>query len=192
MIHTIRNFAACIAFGAATLAQAVPVTIDFEGYGPGTLITNEYAGLGVTFSSASISNYTCCGTPTATLVTATDGGDSGRTGFLDIFFSLAVSGVSLGYDNYGSFAGGSLQAFDSGDNLLETLVHTSAADNALEFMSFSSSNIAKIVVTSPGGTGWLVAIDNLTFDSNSVPEPDSLALLGVALLGLVGSRKRKA
>src|SRR5947209_3326359 len=31
-------------------AKADPITIDFEGYPQGTLITNQYAGLGVNFS----------------------------------------------------------------------------------------------------------------------------------------------
>lgn len=185
MFKLLRALSAGLALAAAAQVQAV--TIDFEGFGPGTLITNQYAGLGVNFSGASISNYTCCGTPTATLVTATDGGGSGRTGILNIIFSGGASGVSFGYNNYGSLLGGYFQAFDSSNTLIETQGYTVASFSALELISFASSGIASITITSPSVPSWLVAIDDLTFN---VPEPGSLALLGLALLGLGGTRRR--
>lgn len=192
MNNLLRSLCAVLALSATVQVQAAPVLIDFEGYAAGTLITNQYAALGVNFAQSSISNYLCCGTPTSALSSSTNGGGGGgRTGYISILFAAPASNVSFGYANYGGETGGTIEAFDVNNVFLESVSYTPASYANLETLNFLSSNIASILITSPSVPTYMVAIDNLSFDANAVPEPGSVALLGLGIVGLALARRRQ-
>ncbi len=177
-------------------ATAGAVTIDFEGYAPGTSITNQYAALGVTFATsdgvsvenAAISRYFIEGTFTNSLTNSLDG-ENVRRQFLTINFAHGSSGVSFGYDNYGEFlSGDNFKAYDGSGTLIETLSPSSASYSALETISFSTTGIRRITLEQPT-SGWIFAIDNLNFTA-TVPEPGSWVML-IAGFGLVGAALRR-
>ena len=51
------------------------------------------------------------------------------------------------------------------------------------------NNVTSVTVAFAPGDGYF-AIDNIVWNDNPVPEPGSLTLLGLALLGLVAARRR--
>lgn len=58
----------------------------------------------------------------------------------------------------------------------------------------SAGDLARLVFTDVNSnTSDTIGIDNIVFatDDNQVPEPGSLALIGLGLAGLVGLRRRK-
>ena len=83
--------------------------------------------------------------------------------------------------------GVSYQAFSSGGALLETVVAASTTD--FDPFSFSVAQIRRIDIVQPND-GWGHALDNLNFTA-AVPEPATLALMGLGLAGIGYRRKRK-
>jgi hypothetical protein len=86
-----------------------------------------------------------------------------------------------------------LRAFDAGNNLLESFdLPSTFASNDGDYVGLATAGIKYATLTT-NGNDW-VFIDNITTapaTGGTVPEPPTLALLGLSLLGFAASRRRK-
>jgi hypothetical protein len=172
--------------------------IDFETDGAGNTpvdlapLGSEFASLGITFDSGN------------TFVIGFFQPVSGDWGWLsdefvagDVVFGASfASGVrAVGVHNVfnGSVPnGGRLDAYDSADNLIASVL-SDTDGNTLDFFGVTTGvDIARFTITAITPTGW--GLDDLYFSevgAAPIPEPTSVALFGVGTL-LVGARLRRA
>ena len=192
-------FAACVATSAqagtiiaSTTGLASPVsTITFDEIvlAQNTAVTNQYAGLGVSFSSlAYYSPQTGFGN-----VQGNDVGNFSFAGGPDInpmtltFTSLqsdvafAIASNSTNYLFEAKLGGNLVDSFQS-------IVDTSSAD----YFGFTGLSFDSITITSLGPDRWV--LDNIQLGSalTGVPEPATIALFGAGLAGLAARRRKMA
>lgn len=179
--------------------NAAPITIDFDDLGTGVTVGGHYSGLGVTFVDAVTNSFGTLpgGTAPISIFHSLSGSQPQPADPIEAIFSSSVSSVSLtGIDvglngfvlsAYDAVAGGSLLATDQifGSNVgVGEFFTLSLAAIGIRRVEFSQ-------VRNVAGDG--VTFDNFVFDADvsAVPEPGSLALLGLGLAGLCFTRKKK-
>lgn len=209
--------AAAALLAVATQAQAV--TITFETLAAGTVLSNQFAGLGVTFTPNAFSGTTPT-PPTAqgwatntdmTVVssTGTDVGGLGTpllvsgnilrsfNGWLGEFgspsfaavFSTPVNTFSATFASVTEFASTRLFVYN-GATLLSTVAGADTGVAPAQFiLSFAAPSITRVVIT-PGTFSDWVGVDNIVFQP--VPEPATWGLMALGLAGLLILKRRRS
>jgi len=195
--------AAALSLSAIASVQAAPTTINFEADAAGAK-ANGFSAVGfagVTFTDTSgsnlqVNNYGNQGIGKSLLV----GNDD--TSALRLGFTTAVNSLSLafgnddrGYTGQDIFA--RLQVFSGATQIANVLLATNNNDIMDQTISYVGQQFDSAVFTYTNASGVAInlieIVDNITFDrANAVPEPASMALLGLGFAGLAGLRRRKA
>jgi len=173
------------------LTGSANALITFDEFGVGTVITNQYAAQGVTFAGLA-------GSPP---IITMDGGlqvlspNPPYAGeFLAAYFTHPIDWVEFDAGYWDQQFTGIIKLYDPTMTLLGQFTNqTTWMDNGFNYEHFSFHGLGPIGAVyfnsfnDPAGA----AMDNLDFGAGAVvPEPTTIALFGLGLLGL-GARLRK-
>lgn len=189
--------AAAAVAGLSAASSAGATVINFDELTAGTVVNSVYSG--VTFSTntgnGGVSVFSnCCDHTAPNSIAPAPNGSFNFTGDLIVAFASTVNNLSfyIGGDDAAGVVG-FIDIFGT-SGLLGTVGLVADGDGSgltEELQNLSSfSNVASIHirnVTDPAG----LVYDTFSFDTATVPEPSSLALLGIAALGFGLSRRRQ-
>jgi hypothetical protein len=184
---TMRAACASLALSAAFAGLAgADTVITFEGLAEGASVTNQYQADGVVFGPAGspgvilqFPDYNYVGYPAHSGINVVY---SPTTGLIEADASGAnFTSAGAWYSTPDSVT---LNAYDSSNNLLAT--STVGSDyGSSQFFSVSAPNIAYVQFV---GDANFYTIDDFTFTTTTVPEPSTMALMGIGAVALVGRR----
>lgn len=180
-------------------ASAAPIVRDFDNY-TSPPVTCCYGTSGV--KMAVYADLTVSGGESGRVMNAggwnnlqTSGANlyGSQSGFIDLLFTAPVHNLAfdLIHGNFGSLSL-TVDYFDSANALLEKAlvpVTSYATPGSVKHVVGNAANIAHVRITGAAN----IAIDTISFELApvSVPEPASMALMGVAAIGLMAGRRRR-
>jgi hypothetical protein len=173
----------------AVVAQAAPITINFDTDVNGAVVVNgallnsAYSGLGATFNSTA--RVVVGGGGVTSQPNFATGGATDLTTPLELVFDTFASSVGAANVFASSFT---LTAFDINGNVLGSV-------NSIDFPGAVSLSGLGDIKSATFSTTNQYGIDDLTFDTvttAAVPEPGSIALVGLGLFGFAASRRKSA
>lgn len=189
---------------STSIAHAILITVDPDDFIDRTNISNAYSGITLSaidggynvIATSSVFSQTSFLASTGTQVFGHDGVSveawaNGLVGDLRIDFIQATDFVSIDIIANDGFDPGFLQAYNSAGTLLDSFTTQGNLGSGIPetaIISTTSANISYVIAS--GASGNDVVLDNLTYNSATVPEPATLALLSFGLLG-IGIARRK-
>ena len=197
----------CLALTLFTsMANAILIIVDPDDFVDGTDISNAFSGITLSaidggsnvIATTSVYSQTSLLASTGTQVFGHDGifvetWANGLVGDLRIDFMQATDFVSLDIIANNGSDPGFLEAYDSTGTLLgsfTTLGNLGPGTSETASISSSSVNISYVIAS--GLFGNDVALDHLTYNSVTAPEPTVLTLLGLGLFGIGVARRKKS
>ncbi len=219
--HSIRKFltVAALAVATATAAHATTITFDDGLVTAGSVLSNQYAGLGVTFapgggstpgviaptfragafapntdmSIGALSTSASVGAPLSGLILHTSPGWAAETAnpVFTMTFSLAITTLSMDFGGNSSTQP-SIFAVNPATGVAVTVASSLATTVNGTLTAVGLPTGTQTVIVLPGSYNDYVAVDNIVF--TAVPEPSTVAasVLGLGALGLVVRRQRRA
>jgi hypothetical protein len=179
---------------------ATDVSLNFEDLAPGTVLTDEYASLGIQFNGASVFNPSMISNPPAgnstNFILPSAGYNANGTFSINFIDPITLFPISTPFITFTAYLGTFGEVSDSFDVFWDTPV-TSGKRQSYRFFSAQTFNISDAEgITNIRFQDWGVnAFDNfqMNLTVSVVPEPLSsfLFISGGASLGLRRYIKRK-
>lgn len=199
---TMRNLflGLALVFASAT-AHAAVISYDFDTVTAGTYTETDFSAMfgGVSFDNSTNSSFSV--TSCSLLGDFTCGNAILNTGYSTVgnstiaTFDSLVDSVSVTIGDYNADADSLyLNAYDSANNLIASdfFANPSSSYNGYT-LNVAAANIAYVEYYGVGLYGGNnVYWDNLSFNTQSVPEASTLLMLGFGLFGLSMVRRKKA
>ena len=160
-------------------------TYDFTGATVGSLTAGD--GF-LTVSGANVVSNS----PGATGLSYTNNGGNGSVAGNAIRFDFSSAVSAVGFIAYYNNSPVLFEVFNSANALLDSiLISPTDCGGICGFIGLQANNISYAVASLPGRPNiHNLYADNVIYQS-TVPEPATLALLGLGLLGIVASQRRK-